>query len=58
MKLTNTLIIKLKIKILVRMKNISDWVNVVREEYFKTHDEVFPDDEPLWDESILTDVER
>ena len=44
--------------ILVRMKNISDWVNVVREEYFKTHDEVFPDDEPLWDESILTDVER
>lgn len=44
--------------ILVRMKNISDWVNVVREEYFKTHDEVFPDDEPLWDESILTDVGR
>ena len=44
--------------ILVRMKNISDWVNVVREEYFKTHDEVFPDDEPLWDESILADVEK
>lgn len=44
--------------ILIRMKNISDWVNVVREEYFKTHDEVFPNDEPLWDESILTDVEK
>ena len=43
---------------IIIMKNISDWVNVVREEYFKTHDEVFPDDEPLWDESILTDVEK
>lgn len=34
---------------LIRMKNISDWVNVIREEYFKAHDEVFPDDDPLWE---------
>ena len=27
---------------------INKWVDVIREAYFKTHDEVFPDDEKLW----------
>ena len=38
---------------LIQMKNIHRWVDVIREAYFKTHDEVFPEDEPLWDDSLL-----
>lgn len=37
----------------VAMKYINEWINVIREKYFKTHDEVFPDDEPLWDDNII-----
>ena len=32
---------------LTNVSIINRWVNVVREAYFKAHDEVFPDDEPL-----------
>lgn len=28
---------------------INRWVDVIREAYFKAHDEAFPDDERLWD---------
>lgn len=34
---------------IVQMKNMDKWLGVIRENYFKTHDEVFPDDEPLWE---------
>ena len=34
---------------LVQMKVINHWIDVIREAYFRTHDEIFPDDEPLWD---------
>ncbi|OOM06384.1 DUF5677 domain-containing protein [Clostridium saccharobutylicum] len=37
----------------VAMKYINEWIDIIREKYFKTHDEVFPDDEPLWDEDII-----
>lgn len=40
-------------KIIIAMRGINDWINVVREMYFKTHDEVFPDDEPMWEEGML-----
>lgn len=44
---------------LIQTNNINNWINVVREAYFKTHDDVFPDDEPLWDDSINTvDIEE
>lgn len=39
--------------ILIAMRNINDWINVVREMYFKAHDEVFPEDEPLWEDGML-----
>ncbi|EGJ44644.1 hypothetical protein [Streptococcus sanguinis] len=35
---------------LVATNMINKWVDVVREEYFKTHDFIFPDDAKLWDE--------
>ncbi|WP_346890055.1 DUF5677 domain-containing protein [Clostridium sp. UBA1056] len=34
------------------MKYIHNWLDVIRETYFKTHDLVFPDDEKLWDNSM------
>lgn len=34
---------------IVSLKCITQWIEVVREEYFKAHDGVFPDDVPLWD---------
>jgi|AKZA01.1.fsa_nt_gi hypothetical protein len=36
------------------MKYIHNWLDVIREEYFKTHDSVFPDDEKLWDDSMVS----
>lgn len=38
---------------IIQLQNINHWIDVIREAYFKTHDEVFPEDEPLWDESLL-----
>lgn len=38
---------------IIQMHNINHWIDVIREAYFKTHDEVFPEDQPLWDESLL-----
>lgn len=35
------------------MENIDRWLDIIREAYFKTHDEVFPEDEPLWDDSLI-----
>ena len=33
---------------LVRMITLNKWIDVIREAYFKVHDEVFPEDEKLW----------
>jgi hypothetical protein len=38
---------------IIQMQNINRWIDVIREAYFKTHDEVFLEDEPLWDENLL-----
>ena len=38
---------------IIQIQNINHWIDVIREAYFKTHDEVFSEDEPLWDESLL-----
>ena len=38
--------------ILVQLKSITQWIDVVREAYFKTHDEIFPEDEPLWSDEL------
>ena len=35
---------------LVQTKVINKWVGLVRELYFKSHDEAFPNDEKLWNE--------
>lgn len=40
-------------QMIVIIKGINDWINVIREIYFKTHDAVFPDDEPLWEDGML-----
>ena len=37
---------------LVAVGTIEKWVDVIRENYFRTHDLIFPEDEKLWDESI------
>lgn len=37
---------------LIYMKCIDRWVDIIRETYFKTHDEVFPDAEPLWSDEL------
>lgn len=39
--------------IIVAINGIKDWINVIREMYFKAHDEIFPDDEPLWEDGML-----
>ena len=39
--------------IIVATQGINDWIDVVREIYFKSHDEIFPDDEPLWKDGML-----
>lgn len=33
---------------LIAMQNINEWVDVVREEYFKAHDEIFENEDKLW----------
>lgn len=38
----------------IAIKYISNWIDVIREEYFKTHDSIFPDDEKLWDNSMVS----
>lgn len=38
---------------LVAIQYIKAWVNTIREFYFKTHDEVFPEEEKVWDENLL-----
>lgn len=37
---------------LVQMQNINRWIDVIREQYFKTHDEIFPEDNPLWNDDL------
>ncbi|KUE93344.1 hypothetical protein AU078_04885 [Streptococcus gallolyticus] len=37
---------------IVAMKNINNWIDVIREIYFKTHDEVFPEAPPLWSNDL------
>ncbi|MEQ7310281.1 DUF5677 domain-containing protein [Lactococcus petauri] len=38
----------------IAMKYIKNWIDIITEEYFKTHDYVFPDDEKLWDDSMVS----
>lgn len=33
----------------VSAKYINSWIDIIREGYFKAHDEIFPDSESLWD---------
>ena len=33
-------------------------VQIIREIYFKAHDEIFPDDEPLWEDGMLDKTEE
>lgn len=42
---------------IIAMKSIAHWIDIIREEYFKTHDLVFPEDEPLWKEKDDEPVE-
>ncbi|WP_346889383.1 DUF5677 domain-containing protein [Clostridium sp. UBA1056] len=42
----------------VAMKYINGWIDVVREMYFKTHDEIFPNDEPLWNDDQIKSKEK
>lgn len=37
---------------IVAAKMINKWVDVVREQYFKTHDYIFPNEPKLWDNEI------
>lgn len=37
---------------LIQIWIINHWIDVVREAYFKTHDKLFPDDTPLWNDSL------
>jgi len=39
--------------IIIQTQSINRWLDVIRETYFKTHDNVFPNDEPLWDDNFL-----
>ncbi|MDE8304979.1 DUF5677 domain-containing protein [Erysipelothrix rhusiopathiae] len=39
---------------LIAVKYINNWVDVIREEYFKTNDSVFPDDEKLWNDDMIS----
>ena len=38
----------------VATKYINNWIDVIREIYFKTHDSVFEDDEKLWDNDMVS----
>lgn len=42
---------------LISIKCIDKWVDIIREIYFKTHDDVFPDAEPLWSDELLNSGE-
>ncbi|GGP08802.1 MULTISPECIES: DUF5677 domain-containing protein [Oceanobacillus] len=39
---------------LVAIKYIQNWIDIIREIYFKTHDLIFPEEEKLWDESMTS----
>ncbi|EKZ4847850.1 hypothetical protein QO278_002553 [Listeria monocytogenes] len=39
---------------IIAIKYIHNWIDVIREEYFKTHDFVFPDEEKLWEDSMVS----
>lgn len=38
----------------IAIKYISNWVDVIREIYFKTHDSLFPEMEKLWDDTMTS----
>lgn len=40
-------------KMIIALRGINNWIDVIREIYFKSHDEIFPDDEPLWEDGML-----
>ena len=33
---------------IIAAKMLNKWIDVVREQYFKTHDYIFPDEPKLW----------
>lgn len=39
---------------LLAMKYINNWIDVIREIYFKLHDEIFPDDDKLWNDELTS----
>ena len=43
---------------LVATSMINKWVDVVQEQYFKTHDFIFPDDAKLWDDSMSSNESK
>lgn len=36
------------------MKYTHNWIDVIREIYFKTHDSIFQDEEKLWDDNMIS----
>ncbi|MFB9974726.1 hypothetical protein FPQ10_09470 [Allobacillus sp. SKP2-8] len=38
----------------VAMRYINNWIDVIREIYFKTHDSIFPDHEKLWNDNMVS----
>lgn len=42
----------------IAMQCITNWIDVIREEYFKGHDYIFPDEEKLWDDSLVSYEEQ
>ncbi|AVQ40531.1 hypothetical protein C7M56_18390 [Clostridium botulinum] len=39
---------------LLAVKCINNWINIIREIYFKTHDLIFQDDEKLWSDDMIS----
>lgn len=39
---------------LVSVSYINNWIDIIKEEYFKTHDSLFPNEEKLWDDSLVS----
>lgn len=39
---------------ILAIKYITNWIDIIREEYFKSHDYVFPDEEKMWDDNLVS----
>lgn len=40
-------------KSVIMLRTMRKFIDIIREQYFKTHDELFPDDKPLWEDGML-----